>query len=282
MHNVSKIRIVEKFNSLQGEGKFVGVPSTFVRVFGCNLTCAGFGQPRNNLMPEKEMPHNTFDLTEIKRIEDLPVFDVGCDSSAAWSKKYRHLCSEQTAEELYNSLQLDGGYMQRHLVITGGEPLLKKHQKFWMDFFLEYGNEIKEVTFETNGTVPLLQELKIAMMNSDTNFTFSVSPKLSLTGEDQSKTLNPEAIDSYSAKGDVYLKYVIRNEEDIEEVEHYTDTYNDYTNDEIPYDVYLMPEGATTEGMELTERGVADLCMKHGYKFSPRLHINLYGNGWGT
>jgi len=44
----------------------------------------------------------------------------------------------------------------------------------------------------------------------------------------------------------------------------------------------LMPEGATLEQQTLTEKGVAEICMNTGYKFSPRLHINLFGNAWGT
>ena len=46
--------------------------------------------------------------------------------------------------------------------------------------------------------------------------------------------------------------------------------------------VFLMPEGATLEQQALTEKDVAEVCMKTGYKFSPRLHISLFGNAWGT
>ena len=43
-----------------------------------------------------------------------------------------------------------------------------------------------------------------------------------------------------------------------------------------------MPEGATLEQQHLTTKGVADACMQTGYKYSPRLHIDLFGNAWGT
>ena len=51
-----KLRYSEAFYSVQGEGRFVGVPSIFLRVFGCNFECAGFGQPRGNLIPVVDMP----------------------------------------------------------------------------------------------------------------------------------------------------------------------------------------------------------------------------------
>jgi len=78
----------------------------------------------------------------------------------------------------------------------------------------------------------------------------------------------------------INLKFVVRDFEDIREV---YDAELDYSDAGVDVeDVFLMPEGATLEGQELTERGVAEICMNYGYKFSPRLHINLFGNSWGT
>ena len=59
-----KLRYSEAFYSVQGEGRFVGVPSIFLRTFGCNFECAGFGQPKGNLIPVTEMPNNTDPLAE--------------------------------------------------------------------------------------------------------------------------------------------------------------------------------------------------------------------------
>jgi 7-carboxy-7-deazaguanine synthase len=109
-----------------------------------------------------------------------------------------------------------------------------------------------------------------------------VSPKLSLTGEDQSITIAPDVLLSMNKvrNSNINLKFVIRDEVDIIEVEKALDKY-EKEGVKIE-DVFLMPEGATLEGQELTELNVAELCMKHRYKFSPRLHINLFGNSWGT
>ena len=82
---MEKIRYSEIFYSVQGEGRFVGVPSVFFRTFGCNFHCHGFGQGRDKskwLKPE-EMPYATQDLSHVKHVSELPVVDIGCDASAS-------------------------------------------------------------------------------------------------------------------------------------------------------------------------------------------------------
>ena len=78
----------------------------------------------------------------------------------------------------------------------------------------------------------------------------------------------------------LYLKFVVRDKHDLQEVEAAVMAYREAG---VKIDaVYLMPEGGTAEGISLTEKDVAQLCLETGYKFSPRLHINLFGNVWGT
>ena len=90
---MAKLRYSEAFYSVQGEGRFVGVPSVFLRVFGCNFECRGFGQERGNLIPVEEMPYMLDERAEkthelaYKSIEELPVTPIGCDSSASWAMK---------------------------------------------------------------------------------------------------------------------------------------------------------------------------------------------------
>jgi 7-carboxy-7-deazaguanine synthase len=278
-----KIRYSETFHSIQGEGKWVGTPSVFLRTFGCNLTCAGFGQPRDNHIPEEEMPHMKMDISAVTSVEDLPVVDIGCDSSASWSAKYKHLSPFATTDELaYKISEYAPWSKDNHLVITGGEPLLG-----WQKAYIElldniYLDELTHLTFETNGSKKVIPEFSDYLNMRDIDVTWMCSPKLSLTGEDQSITIDPESLLSMNKvnNSNINLKFVIRDEEDITEVQ---DAITKYTNAGVVIeDVYLMPEGATLEGQELTERNVADICMKWAYKFSPRLHISLYGNSWGT
>jgi organic radical activating enzyme len=288
-----RIRYSEIFHSIQGEGKWVGTPSVFLRTFGCNLTCEGFGQPRDNHIPEEEMPHMLMDISNVKSVEDLPVVDIGCDSSASWSAKYKHLSPFATTAELaYKISEFAPWSKDNHLVITGGEPLLGWQKAYIEMFDHPELKDLTHLTFETNGSKKVINEFteylnflhddRIMYDKKPMDITWMCSPKLSITGEDQSIAIDADALLSMNKvrNSNINLKFVIRDKEDIIEVEQALAKYADAGV--IIEDVYLMPEGATLEGQELTERNVADLCMEHGYKFSPRLHITLFGNSWGT
>lgn len=296
-HN--KIRFSEIFYSFQGEGFHVGVPSVFFRTFGCNFECRGFGQPRGQPMPKEMMPHNTFDLTNIKHISELPVFDVGCDSSASWSKKYRHLTYYEDTDTIAQAIlsltpnkswdvTKNAGFLSNiHLVITGGEPLLPGWQRQYPALLSsKYLHGLKNITFETNGSKELLPGFAEYLRNrSDLNVTWSISPKLSISGERKEAAINPAAVESiYNTirhRQDVfYFKFVIRDEHCLDDLFY---AINIYEHAGIgTSNIYLMPEGATTQGLSMTEEQVAKLALKYGFRYSPRLHVNIFGNKWGT
>tara|TARA_Y100000361_G_scaffold71595_1_gene63361 strand:- start:141 stop:1016 length:876 start_codon:yes stop_codon:yes gene_type:complete len=290
-----KLRYSEAFYSIQGEGRFVGVPSVFLRVFGCNFECRGFGQERDNMIPVAEMPYYTDPKADknhpeaYKSIDDLPVTPIGCDSSASWAMKYKHLQMTKTIDEVFEhviSLLPNGRFDEKediHLVITGGEPLLG-WQRCWPTLLqLCWKKGLKNVTFETNGTQLVSGDLCSFFNNlPDLHVTWSTSPKLSLSGEKREEALNPEALNTMNGvwNSHLYNKFVVRDMDDFEEVDIFVKAYKEAG---VKLDaVYCMPEGATLEQQTLTAKGVAEACMETGYKFSPRLHIDLFGNAWGT
>ena len=293
---MAKLRYSEVFYSVQGEGRWVGVPSVFLRVFGCNFECRGFGQERGNLIPVEEMPYMKDPKAEkdheeaYKSIEELPVTPLGCDSSASWAMKYKHLQLTETIEQVHQriiDLLPNGRYDEKediHLVITGGEPLLG-WQRVWPEL-LELGRQIglKNVTFETNGTQNLQQQFMDYLNGDgkDLHITWSTSPKLSISGEDMFDALVPDCLLDMNKVENSYLynKFVVRDIDDFNEVDTFV---NEYKDAGVELDaVYCMPEGATLEQQTLTAKGVAEACMQTGYKYSPRLHIDLFGNAWGT
>ena len=293
-----KLRYSEAFYSVQGEGRFVGVPSLFLRTFGCNFECAGFGQPREKLIATDQMPYVIDPKADknhpdaYKSIEELPVTPIGCDSSASWSVKYKHLQMTRSADEVFDhiaSLIPNGTFTGQHgedihLVITGGEPLLG-WQRVWpalLTTCMEVG--LKNVTFETNGSKDV-DDVFIEWLNNegkDLHVTWSTSPKLSISAELTKNALIPEALLTMNKVKNSFLynKFVIRDEICLHDVDMFVSAYKkaDVNIDAI----FLMPEGATLEQQTLTEKHVAEICMNTGYKFSPRLHINLFGNAWGT
>ena len=309
---MNKLRYSEMFYSLQGEGRYVGVPSVFLRLFGCNFECRGFGQDRDKSkwLPEDQMPHNT-DYPDVKSIVDLPVPQLGCDSSFSWGKKWGHLANYEDIDTIIKKMnEFTNWYGQKermegdisaalkqddavHLVITGGEPLLKGFQQGVFELMAHPDLLTRYVTIETNGTQIFSPYDYFAGhnymfpdhhrkfgVNKNAGITWSVSPKLSNSGESWSEAIRPEALASYNAwpYSYLYLKFVIRGEYDLVEVEQAISEY-DKAGVNICA-VYLMPEGAVDHQME--ELKIAKIALKHGYKYSPRLHLNLFGNEWGT
>ena len=125
-----KLKVSELFYSAQGEGRYVGVPSIFLRMFGCNFTCSGFGMPSG--MASREADEVVKSIGLYKSFEELPLVNTGCDSYASWHPDFKHLSPTYTVEQLVDKmteLLPNGSWLQPngnivHLVITGGEPLL--------------------------------------------------------------------------------------------------------------------------------------------------------------
>ena len=142
--------------------------------------------------------------------------------------------------------------------------------------------DLKNVTFETNTTQHLYDELFDYFNNNDNlKVTFSCSPKLSVSGESWDDAIKPNNAYEYNIldASDVYLKFVVSNRNDVDEVTRAVQQYRD-AGLECP--VYLMPLGGRSEEYTLNVKEVAEACMERGWRFTPRLHISLFGNAWGT
>ena len=145
---------------------------------------------------------------------------------------------------------------------------------------------LTHITFETNGTQTLRQELKDWFDSnpyySSLDITFSVSSKLPSSGEAWEDAIKPEIVKDYFNTGNLtYFKWVVSNEEDYQDVIRAIDVYGKTLQmSRIP--VYIMPAGGTTMHYDQNERWVADLCMKHGWRYTPRLQVQLWKNAWGT
>jgi len=276
---MSKIKVSELFYSVQGEGRYMGVPSIFLRTFGCNFSCKGFGMPRGQLSTEAD----DIDANKYADYRDLPLVSTGCDSYASWHPNFKHMSpimdSEQIVEQII-ALLPHGEWRDEHLVITGGEPLLG-WQRCYPDLLMhEKMRNVQEITFETNGTQKLSKDLISALNIWDwEEVTFSVSPKLSCSGESSEDAIKPQIVREYAKVGYTYLKFVIATEEDAGEALRTIDIYRDAG---FHGPVYLMPVGGTESVYSLNNRRVAELAMQHGLRYSDRLQIPLFRNAWGT
>jgi organic radical activating enzyme len=281
---MSKIKISELFYSIQGEGRYMGIPSIFLRTFGCNFTCDGFGMPRGERSNERHQIANR--ITEFKQYRDLPLVSTGCDSYASWDPRFKDLSPLLTTEAIIERIKELLPYkrwIREHLVITGGEPLLGWQRAFPDLLEHEFMHDLKKITFETNGTQYLTEEFKqyLHFWNSkkDREITFSISPKLSGSGESWNDAIKPEIVCQYQSVGWTYLKFVVATEEDINEALTAIIVFRD---EGFKGEVYLMPVGGVENVYNLNNKNVALACIKYGLCYSDRLQVPLFKNEWGT
>ena len=291
---MSKIKVSEVFYSLQGEGRFVGVPSVFLRTYGCNFTCAGFGCAPGEKSSEADAVAKTVEL--YNDFNSLPLVNTGCDSYASWHPAYKHLSPTQTTEELVErmlALTPNNAWVQNngndvHLVITGGEPLLGWQRAYADLLSHERMRDLKNITFETNGTQELHKDFKHFLLDwtlnprlgkkGPTALTFSVSAKLSASGELWEEAIRPDIVMSYADIGHTYLKFVVETDEHIHDAIRATD---EYRRAGFKGMIYLMPQGGVVQPYDKNKLRIADICVTQGWNYSPRLHVDLWGNGWG-
>jgi len=283
-----KLKVAEIFYSIQGEGRYMGVPSIFLRTFGCNFTCSGFGMPKGEKSIERDIAFSR--IEEYKKYEDLPLVNTGCDSYASWDPRFKHLSPlleiNAVADAIMDLLP-EKKWGDAHLVITGGEPLLG-WQRAYPELLEHKHNraQLKEITFETNGTQELSEEFSDYLFQEWTRFgrdydklTFSVSPKLSVSAEKWEDAIKPDVIKQYQMVGYTYLKFVVANEIDVSEAE---EAVNEYRKAGFNGPVYLMPCGGEEIMYNKNKTTVAELAMKKGWRYSDRLQIPLFKNAWGT
>ena len=297
-----KLRYSEAFYSVQGEGQYVGVPSVFLRTFGCNFRCMNFGLSRDEpSRAEKHEAGNRYnqevkDLIDsgitdtVTEFTDLPIIHTGCDTYASIYPEFKDFNKLAEVDEVVNhllSLTPEGKWtcdngQDIHLIMTGGEPLLA-WQRLYVELF-EHPRmkDLKNVTFETNTTQFLHDDLFDYLNNSDRiKVTWSCSPKLTVSGESWEDAIKPKVAVNYSLvdNSDIYLKFVVADGEDIADVDRAVKAYR---KEGLECPVYLMPLGGRSEEYNLNVQEVAEICMERGWRFTPRLHISLFGNAWGT
>ncbi|WP_049925732.1 7-carboxy-7-deazaguanine synthase QueE [Halopiger goleimassiliensis] len=233
--------INELFYSLQGEGTLAGVPSVFVRTSGCNLRC------------------------------------WFCDSyNTSWEPTHARMDLEEIVDEIE-------GYDADHVVLTGGEPLVHERSVALLETLADRGYH---VTVETNGTIYRDAPIDLA----------SISPKLASSTPTPDRApdgaepgqwerrherdrIDLEALAKLVESYPFQLKFVVTDEADVTEIEALLADLRGVTDESIRNeDVLLMPEGATREALAETRTRVADLALDRGYRYTPRLHVDLWND----
>lgn len=297
---MEKITYTEIFYSLQGEGKWAGVPSIFFRTFGCNFRCRKFGRSRD----EDIAGHNP-EVTDIIRMveqdpdryrefRDLPLVTTGCDTYASIYPEFKRFNQQEdvyTIADRITALLPNGTWDQDwsdqiHFIITGGEPLLAYQQLYptLLDRLRQQG--LRDVTIETNGSQELYPEVRNYFFEEFTRYgrdydrlTFSVSPKLPCSGESWEMAIQPKVVKQYENVGYTYLKFVVSTRQDVADAER---AVTEYREAGFGGPVYLMPAGGVPQVYNLNTQEVARLAMERGWRYSPRLQVDIWRNEWGT
>ena len=294
---MEKITYTEIFYSLQGEGRWAGVPSVFFRTYGCNFRCKKFGRPRDETIDghNPEVIEIIRNIDKYKKFEDLPLVTSGCDTYASIYPEFKKFNEQGTVGEIVSKMhdmipgqQWSGvnGFDDVHLVITGGEPFLA-YQQLYPEMIQQCRDRgLRNLTFETNGTQSLYDNVHEYLFEEFTRYgrdydrlTFSVSPKLPCSGESWDKAINPKIIKDYENVGMTYLKFVVGNEQDLRDVDR---AVEEFRSAGFGGPVYLMPIGGVPGVYNLNTQEVAKLAMKRGYRYSPRLQVDIWRNAWGT
>lgn len=304
---MNKFRYSEIFgDTIQGEGMYTGVPTVWIRFWGCNFECNGFGQKSSD--PSKwELPYKDLNVEDYTSMDELPVFHTGCDSSYSWAKRFGRLAHQSTASEicdkfidlLKNEHNPNGLFVHpvskqdTHLAFTGGEPMLNQTGMSQIMYELsERENCPVHVTVETNGTqyprenlCRMIDDFHITseyggLVNDglgDPEWFWSVSPKLSASGENWSDAIQPDVVRDYKYLSNFgQIKYVVDGSQQCwDEVERATELYRKAG---IEWNVYVMPVGADREMQEEHQARITEDAVKRGYRVAARVHTWIFGN----
>jgi len=225
------MKISEIFESIQGEGNNAGKSAVFLRTAECNLKC------------------------------------VWCDTKYTWDWKnydYSKEVNEMSIQEVRQSLEQ---FRIRHLVITGGEPLMQQDDLAELLTFLkpEFYVEV-----ETNGTI--LPNNALSTLVDQWN----VSPKTKNSGNPLEMCEVNECYTFFSKKKNCYFKYVVESEDDLIEINQFISKYS------LKKDrVLLMTQAITKEEILAKENNVFTISKKNSLGFSPRLHVMKWGSQRG-
>jgi len=272
----NKLLISSDFYSVQGEGKSTGVPSYFIRLGLCNLTCGMSNRFLKNLINGKELADGEIFKGDLE-LEGKATWT--CDSTSQWAwrgenKDFQYLIDTWKEQGIYQDI-LDGTI---HLIWTGGEPAMKKHQEAIENFFTywaKYESDergLLKVNFfvyneiETNGTV----ELTPAMLNLIDQI--NCSPKLENSGMTAKQRIKPEVIAQIMEHRNYQFKFVVSTEDDVKEVfRDFVEPFN------IPLKRVVCMPGLDDQA-DFHERTQFVLEMAKKYKFTglTRLHISAW------
>jgi len=232
------------FYTLQGEGKYIGYPSVFIRLSRCNLRC--MWQNANGTFTKCDTPHTSFE----PEIDEVKI-----------SKLVETICNYDT----------------EHIVISGGEPFFQKKVTILIHELVKYG---KFVTVETNGTIYHENEAQFISLSPKLS-TSSGHPTYGKMHD--LHRINYSALSNFITKSkDFQFKFVVNTEDDIKEILEIKRVLFERTTIDINDYIWLMPQGIAEYQFDGRLKWLAEICKQYKWKLTDRFHIRLFGSGVGV
>ena len=264
----NKLLISSDFYSVQGEGISSGVPSYFVRLGICNLTCGMSRKFANQLAKEQKLEDGEIFVGDL-HAEGKATWT--CDSTSQWlwrgeDKEFQYLIDRWKEQGIYDDVK--EGHI--HIIWTGGEPTIKGHQEAISNFLVYWYEQDNSITpyneIETNGTVYIEDQLfnQLDQINC--------SPKLANSGMTAKQRINPEAIKRIMEHDNYQFKFVISTEEDVQEL------FRDFV---VPFSIPLknvvcMPGLDDQDDFHERTNFVLEMAKKYKFRGLTRLHISAW------
>ena len=231
------------FYTIQGEGKFVGHPCTFVRTSRCNLRCAW--QNPDGSITSCDTPHTSFNPEIDKRL----IIDV--------------------VEEVLKNPSAE-------VVVTGGEPYFQKNVVDLIALLKQAG---RFITVETNGT--MYRETKADFISISPKLKSSSSCPINKDKHERNR-INLDALAKLIQNHDYQFKFVINKEEEISEIEEIREELKKITGIDISDKIYIMPQGVSESQFKEKQEWMIEICKNKNWKFSDRLHVRIWGHKKGV
>lgn len=292
---MAKFEWSEIFLSIEGEAKYSGHPTAYIRFTKCNFKCRGFNNP-NDERDDNGYAPLSFNPGEFTSLSQLTPITMGCDSQYAVNSTFKHLWHKGDENELADAVMKvvphgqwihpDSG-IPTILSLTGGEPTLRAKTIPTLLATPQF-RCLRHLLIETNAAVPLKQDF-IEALNEwvaekpSRIITWSNSPKLSISGEDWNNAIRPEVavMQNKVNNSEQYFKFVCDpDERDFDEVEK---AMKEYWQGGVPRksNVYIMPMACTEEQQENIAADVAEMCLDRGLIYCHRVHNSVFANAIG-
>ena len=235
--------VSEIFRTVQGEGAFTGYPSIFFRTSGCNLRCQFQGEDG------------------VTNLCDTPY--------TSWNPEGEEMSVTQAAEKIiYEATgRID------HVVITGGEPFLFADELEQLCIILKEHNKV--ITIETNATI--YKYVKADLISMSPKLASSTPIVGTWTEKHEKRRINKEVIHSFLGSHRCQIKFVYSRKSDLDEIWKLEQELSLPRNK-----IVLMPEGITQKEIKSKQKELLEICRDHGYRYSDRLHVRIYGNRRGV